>query len=255
MSELIASLSSVTGLIVGLLIGVVWLLSARPTARGPRWFLAALLVVYLAGSVHVVSRGLSWPLRRGFHPFEAVDAPRQPYAIVLLGAGARTVHGRSDRIGVLTLGGASRVLETVRVYRLLNGPLIVSSGGPPPGYDMFAESETMKTALVELGVPASRIVLESASHVTRDEAVLTARMLRERGIGACVLVTSDLHMRRALATFRRAGLDARPAIARDPLDAQRAALQWLPTPQGMEYFREVVHDYAGLAWYWARGWL
>src|SRR5262249_34222106 len=91
--------------------------------------------------------------------------------------------------------------------------------------------------------------------VTRDEAVNTAQILRERGIRACVLVTSDLHMRRALASFRREGLDARPAIARDPLDATRPALQWLPTPQGMEYSREVVHDYVGLAWYWWRGWL
>ena len=71
-------------------------------------------------------------------------------------------------------------------------------------------------------------------------------------------------MRRALPTFRREGLNARPAIARDPLDAMRPSLRWLPTPQGMEYSREVVHAYVGLAWYWwarvavnllrARGW-
>ena len=61
----------------------------------------------------------------------------------------------------------------------------------------------MKTALVELGVPADRILLESTSQVTHDEAVLTARMLRDLEITSCVLVTSNLHMRRALATFRK----------------------------------------------------
>ncbi len=165
------------------------------------------------------------------------------------------MHGRADRIGVLTLGGASRVLEAARVFHLLRNPLIVSSGGPPSGHDMFPDSETMRSALVRLGVPADRIVLESVSRVTRDEAVIVARMLRERGIERCVLVTSDQHMRRALGAFRRVGLDARPAVARDPLDAQDPLLSWIPTPQGLDYSREVVHDYVGLAWYWWRGWI
>jgi uncharacterized SAM-binding protein YcdF (DUF218 family) len=253
MSELISSIGSISGLMLGLLAAVVWLLAA-PTSRKPQLFLVALLLVYLGLSLHAVSRAVSWPLRRGYHSFEARDAPPSPFAIVLLGAGARTVHGRSGKIGVLTLGGASRVLEAARVFRVLNGPLLVSSGGPPDGYDMIPESETMKMALVQLGVPAERIVLESESHVTRDEAVLTAQILRERGIRSCVLVTSDLHMRRALASFRHQGLDARPAIARDPLDSQRTWLSFLPTPQGIEYSREVVHDYIGLLWYWVRGW-
>src|SRR4051812_18172151 len=176
MSDLIATAGSVTGLLLGLLAAVVWLFAA-PASRGPRRLLIALLAVYLAASVHVVSRAIGWPLRRGFHSFERADAPPPPYAIVVLGAGARTVHGHSGRIGVLALGGASRVLEAARVFGLLGGPLVVSSGGPPPGLDMFAESVTMQRALVELGVPADRIVLESESQVTRDEAVLTAQIL------------------------------------------------------------------------------
>src|SRR5258707_12412465 len=75
MSELIASLASVTGLILGLLLGVGWLLAA-PASRGPRRWLAALLIVYLVATVHGLSRIASWPLRRGFHPIALSDAPR-----------------------------------------------------------------------------------------------------------------------------------------------------------------------------------
>ena len=213
MSGLIESFGSVTGLVVGLLTGVVWLFAA-PGSKWPRRWLAGLVLVYLAA----------------------------------------TVHGHSGQIGVLTLGGASRVLEAARIFQILDRPWIVSSGGPPSGYDMIPESETMKQALVELGVPADRIVLESSSRVTRDEAVLSARMLRELGITSCIVVTSDLHMRRALASFRHEGLRAAPAVARDPLDSQRAWLSWMPTHQGMEYSQEVVHEYVGRAWYWWRGW-
>jgi len=254
MSELIASLASVTGLVLGLLVGVGWLLAA-PASRGPRRWLAALLIVYLVATVHGFSRIASWPLRRGFHPFALSDAPPAPRAIVVLGAGARTVHGRTQKIGTLTLAGASRVLEAARLFRVLGDPWIISSGGRPAGYDMIPESETMKRALVELGVPPDRILLESTSRVTRDEAVLTARMLHDLGIRSCIVVTSDLHMRRALGAFRHEGLEATPAVARDPLDSQSKWLSWLPTPQGMEYSQAVIHDYVGLAWYWWQGWL
>jgi uncharacterized SAM-binding protein YcdF (DUF218 family) len=254
MSEFITTLASTTGLLVGLGCGVVWLWIA-PRSRGPRWWLTGLLIVYLAASVHGVARVISWPLRRGFYTFTLADAPPAPRAIVVLGAGARTIHGRAQKIGILTLGGSSRVLEAARVFRVLGGPWIISSGGPPAGHDMIPESETMKRALVELGVPPERILLESTSRVTRDEAVITARMLRDLGIRSCIVVTSDLHMPRALAAFRHEGLEAAPAVARDPLDSQWKWLSWLPTRQGMEYSQEVIHEYVGLAWYWSRGWM
>src|SRR5258706_16477595 len=104
MSDLITSLASPTGLILGLLIGLVWLFAA-PASRGPRRWLAALSIVYLVVTVHGLARIVSWPLRLGFHSFALSDAPPAPLAIVLLGSGGRTVHGRTQKIGVLTLGG------------------------------------------------------------------------------------------------------------------------------------------------------
>jgi uncharacterized SAM-binding protein YcdF (DUF218 family) len=173
----------------------------------------------------------------------------------LLGAGAHTVHGLDRRIGVLTLGGAARVLEAARVFHLLGDAWLVSSGGPPEGRDMISESEIMRRGLLELDVPDSMILLESESKVTREEATESAQILRQRGITSCVVVTSDLHMRRALATFRNAGLNAVPAVAVDPISLERPARMWLPSQQALEFSQEVVHEYVGLAWYRVRGWL
>jgi uncharacterized SAM-binding protein YcdF (DUF218 family) len=206
--------------------------------------------------VHAIGRIASWPLRRGFAPFSAADVPPGRGAIVLLGAGSRTVHGRgTDKFSVLNLAGAARVIEAARVFRTMDSPWIVSSGGAAVGRDTVPESETMKTALIQLGVPADRILLESTSRITRDEAVLTAAILRDLGVSSFVLVTSDLHMRRALATFRHEGLSPVPAVARDPLDSQRLGLEWLPTQQGIEFGQEIAHDYIGLAWYKLLGWI
>jgi len=62
-------------------------------------------------------------------------------------------------------------------------------------------------------------------------------------------------MRRALATFRRAGLNAVPAIAIDPISQQRPIRTWVPTQQALEFSQQVIHEYLGLAWYRVRGWL
>jgi uncharacterized SAM-binding protein YcdF (DUF218 family) len=70
-----------------------------------------------------------------------------------------------------------------------------------------------------------------------------------------VLVTSDIHMRRAIATFRGAGMTAVPAIAEDPLNSQSRIRTFIPTTEGLRFTSFVVHEYVGLVYYAARGWL
>ena len=96
---------------------------------------------------------------------------------------------------------------------------------------------------MQLGVPADRIVLESGSVNTHDEAVLVAPMLRALHVDRLVVVTSDIHMRRSLATFRGAGLDPVPAIASDPLNSESRIRSFIPTTDGLRFTRwRGVHE-------------
>jgi uncharacterized SAM-binding protein YcdF (DUF218 family) len=252
MGVLLGYLISVGGFaLVALVAAAVALL--RP-ASVDRRLLAAVVLVYAALSIRAVPWVLSRPLALGYRQFSASDAaPRTP--IVLLGAGNFTVHGRQGRLAVLDLAGAARVLEAARVYRLLGQPTIFSSGGAAPGFEMEPVALTMRKALVDVGVPREKIVLEAQSADTHEQAMVLAPMLREAGVGRCVLVTSDIHMRRALATFRAAGLEPVPAIAEDPLNSQSRFLTFAPTTDGLRFSSFVAHEYVGLAYYAARGWL
>jgi uncharacterized SAM-binding protein YcdF (DUF218 family) len=69
------------------------------------------------------------------------------------------------------------------------------------------EADFMAALYRRLGVPEDRIALERESRNTRENAVRSAAIVRERGWRTLVLVTSAAHMPRAAATFRRAGLD------------------------------------------------
>jgi uncharacterized SAM-binding protein YcdF (DUF218 family) len=254
MADLLRYLFSVDGSVVLCLAGVAWLF-ARPRSAQPRRWLAAVVVFYALASVRAVPWVLGRPLVYGLHQFSIADAPGDSTAIVLLGAGTLTVHGRENRMGLLYVPSAARALEAVRVYQILASPWVISSGGEAEEPDAEPNAVTMRDALMRLGVPAGRILLESSSVNTHDEAVLVAPMLRALRVERVVLVTSDIHMRRSLATFRAAGVDAVPAIASEP-QPYRARIDWMiPTSDGLELTGAVVHEYAGLLYYGARGWL
>jgi uncharacterized SAM-binding protein YcdF (DUF218 family) len=247
-------LLSVGGFSVLALLATSWLI-VRPRAAAPQRWLAAIVIFYTVASIRVFPWVLSRPLLHGFHQFSSGDAPPDRTAIVVLGAGSFTVHGHAQRMGVLDLVGAARVLEAARVYRVLGSPWVISSGSPAGGFQIESSAATMRVALMQLGVPADRIVLESESVNTHDEAVLVAPMLRALHVDRLVLVTSDIHMRRSIATFRGAGLDAVPAIASDPLNSEPRVNLFIPTTNGLRFTSGVVHEYAGLVYYWLRGWI
>jgi uncharacterized SAM-binding protein YcdF (DUF218 family) len=229
-------------------------LALRPQARWMRHVVLIASSVYLLGSIRVVPSLLSRPLVAGLAPFQArTDTEIGSRVIVLLAGGVDTVSGLLQDTGVMHIGTAARVLEAARVYKLLAPAWIISSGGGGRT-GLVPASLVMRDALVTLGVPPARILLESESRTTRDEAILVAPMLAKLGASEFVLVTSDIHMRRSLATFRGAGLSPIPAIARDPLATQPTWLSLIPTSRGLEFAAGVAHEYVGLAYYAARGW-
>jgi uncharacterized SAM-binding protein YcdF (DUF218 family) len=254
MSALLGYLFTAGGVVAVFALTAIWTL-LTPARKGPRRLLLIVTIAYVVLSTHVFPQLASRPLIAGLHPFSADDGRERPRAIVVLGAGAMTVHGREQKLGMVTMTGAARVLETARIARLLESVPVISSGGPGPGFDMFTEAEVMRAALVDLGVPPSRIVLESRSATTHDEAVEVAPMLRSMNADPFVLVTSDIHMPRALAAFRAQGIHPIAAPARDPLDSEPRWLSYVPTRQGLDFGSAIVHEYVGLAYYKLRGWL
>jgi len=150
---------------------------------------------------------------------------------------------------------AARILEAFRVYKLVDPSWIISSGGSSTSLAVAEpESIVMRDVLVRLGVPESRILLESASRDTHREAVLIAPTLRSLNVEHLILVTSEVHMRRSIGAFRAQGWSAVPAIAPDPhlVDPWR---EWIvPSQNGLLFSGGFVHEILGIGYYWMRGW-
>lgn len=185
-------------------------------------------------------------------PMDAVPAAD---AIVVLGGAIGPA--RPPRLAADLSDGADRVLHAARLFRAGKAPLVIVSGGAGPvGGDDAPESRDVADLLVEWGVPRGAVVEEASALDTRGNAVETKRLLDARGAKRVLLVTSALHMPRAAAAFRAAGVEVIPAptdfLAVTP--ARRTLLDFLPDATALEHSTAVVHEGIGALWYALHGW-
>lgn len=148
-------------------------------------------------------------------------------AIVLLGGGMAPAYPPLVPQPHLA-DGADRVWEAARLFHRGTAPKIIASGGRPDATAVQSEAEAMRALLLDLGVPASAIVVEDRSRNTIENL----RFVRELAGGERVaLVTSGYHMARALRLARRFGVEAAafPTDWQAPMIARPAWERWLPT--------------------------
>ena len=248
---------SIPFLLLAFLAGLILLDSSRVHRWGRRW-LWGLFLLYLGFSFPATSRLLAAPLGWGSTALQNVDEARGAKTIVVLDASTdRYWHGPTLLLEMPSGASALRALEAARVYRLLGGnSLVIVSGGDlaaTPG--QAAEASALRDSLVTLGVSKEDILLDSDSHNTRTHAVNLVSFLRSRDISRFVLVTSPTHMRRALWTFRAQGADPIPSPSPSPIDDKQGWGAFWPSPKSLAYAHDAIYDYAGLLYYWFRGWL
>ena len=254
MGSLVSLLFSPTGVVIACCGTALWA-AARPASRAARRAAVFTALAYLLASTYVTPLAVSKMLDAPYHRLKRSDVPPGRTAVVVLGAGVTTVFGWQGHLSVPTTVEAERVLETHRVYRLLAPEWLIASGGNASNEDESEPSSVnMKRVLVQLGVPPDRILLQSASTDTHEETQMLADMLRSIPAQHIVVVTSAVHMRRALGAFRAAGVAAVPAIAPDSESFESWRYFVLPTGQSLAFSGEVAHEIVGITYYWARGW-
>lgn len=225
-----------------LLLGGLALLAAL--RRQSRWSLglglAALVWLWL-WSMPVASLWLRAQIEQQ-HPARSVQELPMAQAIVVLGGGVSPPQPerREANLG----SAADRLWFAARLYHAGKAPLLVLSGGRPL-MSLISEAEAMRSVMQDFGVPTAATLLESASRNTRENAALTAALLRQRGIDHILLVTSALHMERARRHFVAEGLRVVPA----PTDFEavpevEGVLRFLPDAEVLfgsaRAFKEIV---------------
>ncbi len=212
-----------TSLIVLTLIGV--LLLKRTRAAGVSLIVGSQLLLF-ALSMPVVANALARTLEP---PPAFMDDIKRTQAIVVLGGGRNrgSPEWGGETVNDYTL---QRARYGARLARETGLPLYVSGGKPDGG--QAAEGTLMQELLTrEFSAPVRWV--EAASENTREQALITARDLRQQQITHVALVTTAVHMPRAQRVFELAGLTVTPAATGYTGQRPFALYQLIPEPRAL----------------------
>lgn len=228
-------------LLLGLLLSFV-----RPWAG--RFCLVTALVVLWGFGVPLGARLLLEPLETLYPaPPPAVQAE----AAVVLAGTVDLARSTPERIELYDR--PERLIEGAELVRSGRARWLVLAGGSgDPLRPEVREAEFLSILARRLGVPSRQILLQGDSRTTAEDAERTAALLKRRGIRSFFLVTSAFHLPRAVACFRKQGLEPIPFPVDFRVTPPAATHNpYVPTAGTLALSTLAVHEYLGLAAYWA----
>ena len=176
------------------------------------------------------------------YPPVAVDLLPSVQAIVVLGGSIEPARLGNDQPHLVD--ASDRIWHAARLYKADKAPYILLSGGSDRRYSSTSEAAAMRQFLCDLGVPDASLLLEEISRNTRQNAQFTSEILRQRGINQILLVTSALHMKRALVLFQAHGLTVTPASTDHVAPYIANILNWVPSAGALDVsarsFKEII---------------
>jgi uncharacterized SAM-binding protein YcdF (DUF218 family) len=226
-----------TLLLLALAVGLILRRRAERRRLGSAVLLLTLVLTYLS-TTGLLGKAMMAPLERAYPPLADEKLPQVQFVSVLGSA----YHPRRDIpiTASLDAEGLARIVEGIRLLRLLPEARLVLSGGPPGarsparGYVRMAR---------ELGVPEDRLILVEEG--ARDTASETEQVAARVGAEPFLLVTSAAHMPRAMRLMRRAGGNPVPAFATQRV-GPLAPIDFLPRAEGLEATEAAFYEYTGL---------
>jgi len=194
-------------------------------------------------------------LERQHPPRPMSETPQADVAIVLGGGIRPNASPRQEP----DLGDASdRVLHAARLFRAGKVPRILITGGNIPWISgTTPEAQMIRDHLVEFGVPVEAISVATESRNTYENALEIKRLKETQPFQTALLVTSAIHMPRAIATFQRAGIPvlASSTDVRVITKTNRTVFDWLPDSEYLDLTTKAVKERIGTLAYRMRGYL
>ncbi|MDR3577412.1 MAG: YdcF family protein [Anaerolineaceae bacterium] len=224
--------------------------------------ITAVVILWIGGN-HWVAFGLAKSLEWQYLPLK--DIPTADAIVVLGGATEPQQYPRST---VEVNSAGDRVIYSAEIYKEGKAPYILLSGGSISWLDNRTSStpaSEMAALLETMGVPNNALWLQTASQNTHEDAVYSLQMLKQKGVKRILLVTSAMHMPRAMALFKNHGIEVIPAptdytvtqAAWDDLmslNVQSILINIIPDTSSISLTSNVLKEYIGILVYHLEGW-
>ncbi len=240
-------------LILGLGCALVWYWRRHPEQRKSLRLVSLFYVLLLIDCLPITAWLTAGTLERWF--------PRVPHrpdniaAIVVLGGGVLppAAPGEPTRPHIHSL---QRALRAAELYH--EGPpcpLIVSGGKPHPSEQGDCVAVAMAHVLRQAGVREKDLIVETVSRNTVENAIESARWLKEHGIDRDVLlVTTATHLPRSERMFHAQGIAVIPAGCEYHVDEMQPTLEMLlPKTSAVMANHAAWYEFWGLIRLWLIG--
>ena len=217
--------------------------------------LAFVGLLFVLGAAQTnVGRLMLQPLENRFARPGEIPPPDRVAGIIVLGGGFDGYV--TQRRGGFELGGSGdRFVETLRLAKALpDVPVVISGGEASLIRTTEGDASIAVRFFTEFGIDENRLILESRSLNTHENAALTKTVIAGLPKGDWLLVTSAFHMPRSVGAFREQGIGVIPW----PADYRTSGTDGFAIGRDdpMEAMSEVslaIREWIGLAVYAATG--
>lgn len=208
-------LSPLTWALVLGVLAVPWTRRRARRWKRRRGFALAALALLFVLSLEPVSNGIQYSME---HDAPSTYRPDVTYDAIILLGGLTDEDVTRENGQPAYNDNVERVLMSHRLLRDGKARFVVPSGGS-------GEAALMGEQLRDWGIEAERIVVEDRARNTRENAVFSAAIAKERGWRKLLVVTSAFHMKRSIECFNAMGLE----LDTYPVDyrALRSPRTWL----------------------------
>lgn len=164
--------------------------------------------------------------------------------VVVLG-GYHASDERVPLIGLLSRTSLARLMQGISVYKQNPGSKLLLSGYA--GNDALSHAQAMATVAQYLGINPLDILLAPQAKDTLEEAHAWHSRLQGQQFA---LVTSAVHMPRAMYLFQTQGLNPIAAPANYETAGAKSTYwrDWLPKAHALELTSAAWHEMLGLTW-------
>ncbi len=119
-----------------------------------------------------------------------------------------------------------RLDEAIKLYEAGYAPIIIVSGAQGPD-ESISEAASMKTYLIDHGIPADRILLEDQSFNTYQNLSNSHKLMQVNSLRTAVIVSNASHIRRSLLLAQNLGIQATGSPAPMPSNPYLTTKQYV----------------------------
>lgn len=172
------------------------------------------------------------------------DSIQRPHILVL--GGGHSIAPSLPPNDQLSHQALSRLAEGIRLKQQRPGARLIGSGNSMS--NLTPQATVLMNAAVALGIAPADTLQSTAPFNTETEAFAYAQ--RFGTAEPVILVTSALHIPRALFWFRQAGIRAIPAPTDHYFkpDPEKSPYGWKPSTEKIAMTAALMHEWAGMAY-------